>query len=183
MHFTLIKSWDDVYSRMNDHTEMYDNLDFDEKIDRYVRWWTNEVVPQEVIDTWICDRYEVGWRWRNYFRLKKWKKRMDVASPFDKPGEVLEWRAAQCLRWDVDMRRMWKFAPFSYVDFEWEYHKCPEVFEEEFKTDAEHWKQRWGWYYDVAKFTIADAKYKHEFLKWFNSIPKDEVITLIDYHD
>lgn len=171
---------DSVYSEMENRIEQYEYCSYNEKLDAYTWDWTDEIADNS---NWICDWYEIGWRWRNYFRLKKWKKRLDVASPYDKPGEVLEDRAAQCLRWDIDLRRMWKFAPFSYINNDWEYIKCPEVFEEEFKTDAEHWKQWWWGYYDVAKFTIADAKYKHEFLKWFKSIPKDEMVTLIDYHD
>ena len=175
----MIIKWDCPHGIMWEYVGDWEWCHYDEAKDIYVD------VDGEPIDTskWICDWYEIWWRWRNYFKLKKWKSRLDWPSPFDKPGEVLADCAASCYRWDVDLRRMWDRSPFAYINDEWEYIKCPEVFEEEFKTDAEHWKQWWWGYYDTAKYDIANRKYKHEFHKWFKAIPKDEVVTLIDYHD
>lgn len=191
MHFTCLVTWN-PYEVMDPFVFNQDWI-YNEEKDQYEDAEWNSV---EDIQT-ICDWFDIWWRWDWYI----WVRDLNEDEPY-KPmffpalfqsekwktidRSKLTWRASATKKnicWFASWKNSWcKKYPetFSYIDMNWEYHKMPEKFDFCADLRTYDWTEKT---YDKTAYEKAKRKWRRDYIKWYKSIPDDEVLTIIDYHD
>lgn len=186
MHYSCLVAWN-PYEAMDKYCGHYNDWHYDEEKDMYYDMNWNPVDEENI----YCDWYEVWWR-RDYyisvFDLQEdepykpsltphWREDRDKP----KPDRATLHARASATKTNIGSFRDWdnswcKQYPdtYAYIDKRW-FHMAPQ-----------EWQFRSGKYYewdlDEEAFKKAKQKWRRQYIKWYKSIPWDEVITIIDYH-
>jgi len=188
MHFTCLVTWHphEVMANRVQPSDAY----YNEKTDRYELDWIALDESQ-----WICDWYEIWWR-RDYYISVEDTSEPELYQPlfskwygdeFEKVDRSKLHCRASARKWNIEWFRDGKNSrckkypdTFSYIDMDWVYHKVPETFD--FCDD----RKKYDWTektYNKEAYEKAKKKWRRDYLKWYKSIPDDEILTIIDYHD
>lgn len=180
MHYSVMITGD-PYEAMAPYQEMYEQYDFNEELWEYVdeNW---DVVNS---DKWKFDWFSIWGRWYGYI----WVRDLNEKEPY----EPDEWIKDELDYDNTISKRMWRCSAiksniawfqkrdqewtdeypytYAYIDEKW-FHEIPN--EWDYKDD--------DWRFHKSKFEYAKKKWRREFIKWYKSIPDDEVVTIVDYH-
>ena len=162
MHYAVTVAWDHRSAHADNYTMSWTyERDEEEEVYRDCEW---DIVEHEIIFD-----YRVVWelsRWQRPFKLKKRVDRF-----FDKEARVNEvwnykWNVKmdpeenhcyQCTKKCIDIKD--SLIPEMYIDQNWTFHEFT------------WWNEEW-----------AKEKWNKKYLKWFNSLPDDMLLTVIDVH-
>lgn len=186
MHYSCLIAWN-PYEVMDKYCGHYSDWHYDEKNDVYLDIDWNVIDEQNI----YCDWFEVWWRRDYYISVLNTKE----DEPY-KPSVLPHWwedtdkpkpdrstfhARASAIKSNIESFRDWKNSwckqypdTYAYVDENW-FHEAPQ--EREFREWINY-----EWPVDEEEFKKAKQKWRRQYLKWYKSIPDDEVITIVDYH-
>jgi len=129
--------------------------------DGYIKWkrWA---YPEIAFDLWEKDkRYpEIDWKWRWSAFIKKYIKWFGFDKKLSKYPQT------------------YSYFDQNYLDENWELDNYPE----RFNYIKKRWETREQNEYDEAAYQKEIKEREKRIKKWYNSIPDDYVIYIIDYH-
>ena len=187
MHFTLalaVEEWTDIYELLEKHYEWFYHWHED---------WTVEWEDGRIYHEWeypytFYDWFVVWWRRDGYIKWKRWKKPLEECKPRDDHPEI-NWKD----RWSVfyksdikwfgyDEKNLSKYPQLhsyydpNYIEENWWLPEWPDQwqFQEDWKDDNT---------LDKEAFEKAKKEYEEWLKKWYDEIPDDYLIYIIDYHN